>query len=100
MAEGNRDAGAMEVSGKQERALIKFSVDGDSLWQKTYPHKGNGSIRGVDVTRDGGFLACGYVGSGERGYQFIFDDAQGSLLKINVNDRMLKTFKTVKHRML
>jgi len=87
-------AGALDVSGKQERALIKFGPDGNVLWQKTYPHAGNGSIRGVDVTRDGGLVACGFEGSGEKGYKFISEDGQGSLLKTDA-DGNLQWEKTI-----
>ena len=87
-------AGALDVSGKQERVLLKFDAAGKVLWQKTYPHEGSGSIRGVALTRDGGLVACGYVGSNEKGYKFISDPGQGSILKTDA-DGNLQWEKTV-----
>ena len=94
-------AGALDNSGKQERALVKLSARGQILWQKTYPHEGCGSFRGINVTRDGGLVACGYVGSGEKGYQFISDDGEGALLKTDADGNLQweKTLSSTTHCM-
>jgi hypothetical protein len=82
-------AGGLKEDGDQDRCLVKFSNDGAILWQKTYPHEGNDSIRGIDITRDGGIIATGHVGSEERGYQFIADDCEGYLLKTDADGTLL-----------
>ena len=87
-ADGFIAAGALSSGGTQERALLKFDAKGDIVWQKTYPAAGNGSIRGIDITADGGIVATGYVGSGQRGYQFISDDGEGSILKTDADGNL------------
>lgn len=101
MSGGFVAAGALDQAGKQERALIKFSPKGDILWNKTYPHAGNGSIRGLDVTQDGGIVACGFEGSEEKGYKFISEDGQGSILKTDADGNLLweKTISSTTHCM-
>ena len=94
-------AGALDVSGDQERALVKFDAKGNILWQKTYPSTGNGSIRGIDETSDGGIVATGYVDSGQTGYQFISDDGQGSIMKTDSDGNLQweKTLSAAPHGM-
>lgn len=89
-------AGAITSGGNQERALVRFDAEGNIVWEKTYPAAGNGSIRGIDITDDGGIVATGYVGSGERGYQFISDDGRGSILRTDADGTLLweKTLRT------
>jgi hypothetical protein len=82
-------AGALCDSGDQERALVKFDFDGDIAWQKTYPADGNGSIRGIDETGDGGIVAAGYVGSRERGYKFISEDGKCSIMKTDADGNLV-----------
>jgi hypothetical protein len=81
-------AGALHDRGDQRRALVKFDSEGKILWQRTYPGGGNGSIRGIDKTDDGGIVATGYIGSKERGYQFICDDGQGFILKTDADGNL------------
>ena len=88
VSDGFLVAGALYDRGGQWRALVKFDSDGKILWQKKYTGDGNGSIRGIDKTGDGGIVATGYVGSKERGYQFICDDGQGFILKTDADGNM------------
>jgi hypothetical protein len=81
-------AGALSDSGDQQRALVKFDYDGGIVWQKTYPTDGNGSIRGIDETSDGGMVATGYVGSKERGYKFISEDGQAFIMKTDADGNL------------
>ena len=81
-------AGALVSEGQQERTLVKFNAKGDTVWQKTYPATGNGSIRGLSLTSDGSIVAAGYVGSGQKGYPFISDDGQGFILKTDANGNL------------
>ncbi|MHC4150697.1 MAG: hypothetical protein ACYSSP_01185, partial [Planctomycetota bacterium] len=74
-------AGALDDSGDQDRALVKLDHSGNIVWQKTYADDGNGEIRGVDITGDGGIVATGYTGSQRSGFLFISDDGQGSIVK-------------------
>ncbi|MHC4337402.1 MAG: hypothetical protein ACYSTG_05555, partial [Planctomycetota bacterium] len=60
VADGYIVAGALSDSGDQERALVKLDSKGKILWQKRYAHSGNDSIRGIDITGDGGIVATGY----------------------------------------
>ncbi|MHC4791128.1 MAG: DUF4982 domain-containing protein, partial [Planctomycetota bacterium] len=94
-------AGALAVSGDQERALVKLDTSGNIVWQKTYTHTGNDEIRGVDETGDGGLVATGYVGSGRSGYLFISDDGQGSILKTDTDGNLQweKTLSAAIHGM-
>ncbi|MHC4534199.1 MAG: hypothetical protein ACYS6K_09615 [Planctomycetota bacterium] len=85
VSDGFLVAGALFDSGSQRRALVKFDSGGKIVWKKTYPADGNSSIRGIDITGDGGIVATGYVGSRERDYQFICDDGQGFILKTDAN---------------
>ncbi len=73
-------AGSLTADGAQQRGLVKFRSDGTVAWTKTYPAPGNGSLRGIDTTDDGGIVGVGYVGSAESRYQFISDDGDGSLM--------------------
>jgi hypothetical protein len=81
-------AGALYDRGSQRRALVKFDSEGKILWRRTYQGAGSGSIRGIDKTDDGGIVATGYIGSKERGYQFICDDGQGFILKTNADGNL------------
>ncbi len=94
-------AGALSVSGDQERGLVKLDSLGKIVWQKTYASVGNGEIRGVAETGDGGFVATGYVGSGRSGYLFISDDGQGSILKTDAEGNLQweKTLSAASHGM-
>ena len=38
---------------------LKISIDGDTLWSKTYPTVQGRYAKGMDTTRDGGFIQCG-----------------------------------------
>lgn len=82
-------AGSRTMGGRQERALVRFAVNGDIVWENTYPAPGSGSLRGIDTTGDGGIVATGYVGSEERGYLFISDDGEGSLLKTDADGALV-----------
>jgi beta-galactosidase len=101
VSDGFIAAGALYDSGIQQRALVKFDYDGKILWQKTYPAEGNGEIRGVDITSEGGIVATGYVGSKRSGYQFISDDGQGSILKTDADGNLQwqKTLSATTHGM-
>lgn len=94
-------AGALDVDGVQQRALVKLDAAGNIVWQKTYAHAESGSLRGAAVTGDGGFVATGYVGSPERGYGFIHDGGQGSLLKTDAEGNLQweKTLAPIVHGM-
>jgi hypothetical protein len=94
VSDGFLAAGALYISETQQRALVKFDYDGKILWQKTYPADGNGSIRGVDITGDGEIVATGYIGSRQKGYQFISDDGQAFIMKTDA-DGNLKWEKTL-----
>ncbi|MHC4116455.1 MAG: hypothetical protein ACYSWO_03000 [Planctomycetota bacterium] len=89
VSDGFLVAGSMYDGGSQKRALVKFNSEGKILWQRTYPASGNGSIRGIDKTGDGGIVAAGYLGSKKRGYQFICDDGQGFILKTDGDGNLL-----------
>jgi hypothetical protein len=88
VSDGFLIAGGLFDSGSQRRALLKIDSDGTIVWKKNYPGEGNGSIRGIDITGDGGIVATGYVGSREKGYQFICDDGQGFILKTDANGNL------------
>ena len=92
-------AGALDVEGDQRRALVKFDAKGNIVWQKTYAHAGTGSLRSAHLTRDGGLVATGFVGSRDRGYQFISDDGEGSLIKTDAEGNLLweKTLSAAPH---
>ena len=94
-------AGALAVGDNQERALVKFDAKGNIVWRKTYPSDGSGSIRGIDITQDGGIVTVGYIGSAEKGYKFISDDGQGSILKTDADGNLLweKTLPSAPHAM-
>jgi hypothetical protein len=94
-------AGALDVARDQDRALVKLDAKGKILWQKTYGHAGSDSIRGICITGDGGIVATGYVGSGQKGYQFISDDGQGSLLKADADGSLQweKNLSSARHGM-
>ena len=77
VSDGFLVAGALYGWGGQRRALVKLDSEGKIVWRKSYPGDGNGSIRDIDETGDGGIVATGYTGSRERGYQFICDDGHG-----------------------
>ena len=80
---------------------MKFDSDGGIVWQKTYPSDGNGSIRGLDITSDGGIVATGYVDSKEKGYKFISEDGQCSIMKTDVDGNLEweKTLAAAPHGM-
>jgi beta-galactosidase len=88
VADGYIIAGALSDSGDQERALVKLDSKGQILWQKTYAHPGNDSIRGVDITKDGGIVGTGYVGGSRAGYLFICDDGKGSIMKTDADGNL------------
>jgi predicted GH43/DUF377 family glycosyl hydrolase len=88
VSDGYLVAGALYDRGGQRRALVKLDSEGKIVWKKSYPADGNGSIRGIDKTGDGGIVATGYVGSRERGYQFISDDGQGFILKTDADGNL------------
>ncbi|MHC4436146.1 MAG: hypothetical protein ACYS3S_02215, partial [Planctomycetota bacterium] len=81
-------AGALYDSGSQQRALVKLDSEGKIVWKKSYSADGNGSIRGIGITGDGEIVATGYIGSRERGYQFISDDGQGFILKTDADGNL------------
>ena len=89
VSDGYVIAGALTVSGEQERALLKLDSSGNTLWQQTYPHAGDDALRGLDVTDDGSIVATGYVGGEEKGYLFISDSGQGSLMKTDSSGKLL-----------
>jgi hypothetical protein len=101
VSDGFLVAGALYEQGGQQRALVKLDSEGNIVWKKSYPADGNGSIRGIDITSDGGIVATGYIGSRERGYQFISDDGQGSILKTDVdgNQQWEKILSSAPHGM-
>ena len=73
--------GALYSSGNQQRALAKLDSGGNVLWQNVYPNAGNGAIRGIDVTSDGGLVATGYTDCPEEGFVFVADEGEGFILK-------------------
>jgi hypothetical protein len=81
-------AGSITSEGVQQRGLVKFKLDGAIDWMKTYPAPGHGSLRGIDITEDGGVVGTGYVGSHESGYLFICDDGDGSLLRTDADGNL------------
>ena len=101
VADGFIVTGALDVNGKQKRAIVKLDAEGNVAWQRTYGHPGNGSLRGAALTVDGGLVATGYVGSDENGYGFIHDSGQGSLLAADAdgNLRWEKTLAPIVHGM-
>jgi len=90
VADGYIIAGALSVSGDQERAIVKLNFDGNivSGWPKTYHKAGADAIRGIDITDDGGIVATGYVGGSEYGYLFICDSGQGSIMKTDADGNL------------
>ena len=101
VADGFVVTGALVVDRQQQRAMVKLDVHGNVVWQRTYGHRGSGSLRGAAVTGDGGLVATGYVGSAERGYGFIHDSGQGSLLETDADGslRWEQTLSPVVHGM-
>lgn len=94
-------AGALTVSGDQERALVKLDSSGITVWQQTYPHAGVDALRGMDVTDDGSIVATGYAGGEEKGYLFISDSGKGSLMKTDPEGNLLwdRVLPSVMHGM-
>jgi beta-galactosidase len=87
-ADGYIVAGALSVGSDQERGLVKFDVEGNILWQKTYHANGLDAIRGIDITCDGGIVGTGYVGGSDKGYLFICDSGKGSILKTDADGNL------------
>jgi hypothetical protein len=76
-------------NGNQQRGLAKFDLEGNVDWEKTYPNSGNGCIRGIDETSDGGIVATGYKNSPEDGYLFISDDSDGFIMKLDASGNLI-----------
>ena len=74
-------AGAINIEGLQRRCLLKFDLQGNILWQRTFPAPKNSSIRGLCQIDDASIIATGFTNSEQKGYQFISDDGQGFILK-------------------
>lgn len=73
--------GALYSDGNQQRGLAKLDFNGNIVWQKTYANTGNGAIRGIDITSNGGIVATGYTNSPQQGFVFIADDGEGFIMK-------------------
>ena len=73
----------------QIRGLVKFDLEGNVDWEKTYSNTGNGCIRGIDITIDGGIIATGYKNSPEEGYLFISDDSDGFIMKLDTSGTLI-----------
>lgn len=102
VSDGYIVSGAIVINRDQERALVKLNKStGEVIWQRTYPASGNDSIRGIDITSDGGIVGTGYTGSGSKGYSFITDDGAGFILKTDSGGILQweKTLTGTKHGM-
>jgi poly(3-hydroxybutyrate) depolymerase len=99
VSDGFLVAGALHDSESQKRVLLKFNSNGEIAWQKTYADDGNGEIRGIVITGDGGIVATGYVGSEQAGYRFIADDGEGFIMKTDSKGNLLweKKFSAASH---
>ncbi|MHC4278882.1 MAG: hypothetical protein ACYSUJ_01840, partial [Planctomycetota bacterium] len=99
VSDGFLVAGALHDTESQKRVLLKFNSDGEIAWQKTYASDGNGEIRGIFITGDGGIVATGYVGSEQAGYRFIADDGEGFIMKTDSEGNLLweKKFSAASH---
>ena len=80
--------GALSLQGEQQAALLRLDLKGNTTWQRTYAHKGNGAIRGIDITEDGGIVATGYTDSKEKTVPFIADEAKGLIMKTDKDGRV------------
>jgi len=99
VSDGFLVAGALHDTESQKRVLLKFNFNGEIVWQKTYASDGNGEIRGIVITGDGGIVATGYVGSKQAGYRFIADDGEGFIMKTDSKGNLLweKRFSAASH---
>lgn len=85
VSDGYIVGGALSSSGDQERGLVKLDLDGEIVWQRIYDHAGNDAIRGIDITKDGGIIATGYLNSTQQGYVFIEDEGDGFIMKTDTD---------------
>jgi hypothetical protein len=82
-AEDGYVIGGAFFEGNQQRVMAKLDFDGAFLWQKTYPNKRNGMIRGIDVLQNGDLITTGYKNCALSGFVFIADNSDGYIMKVN-----------------
>jgi hypothetical protein len=78
-----------EVTGNQERGLVKLDYDGNIIWQKTYPGNGANAVRGLDIDTDGSIIATGYTNAFEYGFIFIIDEGEGFVMKTDADGTLI-----------
>jgi len=80
------------VSQRTQRFLAKINFDGHVVWEKFYASSGVGGIRGIDITRDGGIVATGYINTPNtpefQGYVFIVDEGDGFIMKLDAEGQI------------
>jgi len=83
-------------AGMTDVYLIKTSVDGEILWEKTFGGDGNDRGYSVQQTSDGGYIIAGYTRSPSVGTAGMMDVY---LIKTDVDGQMLweKTFGGQEH---
>jgi hypothetical protein len=75
--------------GNQQRYLAKLDFDGKFIWQKTYPGKRNGMIRGIDVLSNGELITTGYKNCRLSGFVFIADNSDGFIMKVDSDGKVV-----------
>jgi len=75
--------GGLDVSGQQQRALVRLDDNGDEVWRQTYAGSRSGAVRGIHLNADGSAVVTGYTGSRQDGFLFIADEANGFLMKVD-----------------
>ena len=75
--------GGAFTEGNQLRYMAKLGYEGEFIWQKTYPNKRNGMIRGIDVLENGDLVTTGYKDCAQPGFVFIADNSEGYIMKTN-----------------
>ena len=89
VSDGYIAGGAIYDSSAQrtQRFLAKLDLAGNVVWERFYSANGVGGIRGIDVTRDGGIVATGYMNTPDidefRGFVFIVDEGDGFIMKLD-----------------
>jgi len=66
--------------GTQQRYLAMMDIEGNVLWQRTYPDNKNGMIRGVDALKNGHMVITGYKNCVHSGFVFIADNSDGFIM--------------------
>ena len=75
--------------GNQHRCLAKLDHNGDFIWQKTFPGKKNGMIRGIDVLPGGQLITTGFTNYRRPGFVFIADNSDGFIMKTDSNGEVI-----------